>query len=300
MQYRLRAIGVRPINNIVDIINFLMFELGQPMHAFDYDTIGKKKIVVDYATPNTVFTTLDGVKHTLTGEELMVRDGEGNNLAMAGIMGGEKSKVTPKTRNILLESAYFTPGRIAHTVRQHQMQTASSFRFERGTDPTFPYVALQKAAAMIIKYAGGQVASQLEDQYTTKIVPKTIPIKYAFITRVLGQPIPKETIHKILQALEIVLKEPQEDGFTALIPPYRRDIVRPIDLVEEILRIYGLDKIEADTTFKQDIKTLDDGAGKKLAKEINLKKVLAGAQFREIYTNSIVSSSDDTTQEEAR
>ncbi|MGB0356895.1 MAG: phenylalanine--tRNA ligase subunit beta [Cytophagales bacterium] len=298
LQYRLRAIGVRPINNVVDITNFLMFELGQPMHAFDYNSIKKKKVIVDYPAPNTPFTGLDGVTRKLTGEELMIRDGEGNNLGMAGIIGGEESKITEKTESIFLESAYFKPEKISSTARKHHIQTEASFRFERGTDPASPYATLQKAIHMILKYAGGQVASRLEDQYPTKISPKNIPMTHGFITRMLGQAIPKETTYKILRSLEIGVQHATEEQFTAVVPAYRRDVTSPIDLVEEVLRIYGLDKIKASPSFMQNIQPVEQEIEVRFKREMNLKKLLVGANFQEIITNSIVDNKQNTTEKD--
>ncbi len=287
LQNSLKSIGIRPINNIVDITNYIMHETGQPLHAFDYDKI-KKKIILQKLPKGTLFTALDGVEYKLTGEELMICDTVGP-LAMAGIIGGDRGKVTEKTTKILLESAYFDPASIYRTARIHRLHTEASYRFERGIDPMNTHNALQKAVQTIQKYTGGKICSMLQDNYPTKVEPKKIPITYAYITRIVGFEIPIKTVHRICKGLSIQIETPTETGFTAIVPPYRSDVTRPIDLVEELLRIYGYNKKPQPTKLNSFNTTLPSSHHHKRATKKKLHTILATKGYHEIYTNSLQS-----------
>ena len=291
MQSRLKSIGIRPCNNVVDITNFLMHDVGQPLHAFDYDKVQKRKIAIKKMPPGTPFLALDGVEYILNGEELMVCDAEGP-IAMAGIIGGERTKVTEDTQHIFLESAYFDPTAITRAARYHHLHTDASFRFARGTDPNATYLILQKAAYMMQKYARGEIQSMLEDHHFIKDTPMSIPITYAYITRIVGEEIPVPMIHQILTRMDILVQKPTSEGFVAAVPPYKRDVVRPIDVVEEILRIYGYNKIEITPQPKVQLNytPLFNYAR---AEQHNIKKLLAAKGYHEIVTNALVEAAEE-------
>lgn len=238
LQSALKSIGLSPINNVVDVTNYITHDLGQPLHAFDYDQIEEKKIIVRHLPKGTRFTTLDGITRKLNGEEIMICDPK-KPLALGGIMGGKESSITRETSSIFLESAYFNPVNIAKTARHHRLHTDASYRFERGTDPELAYTALQKAAQMITQLTGSSIASCPLDLYPEKILPHSVEITYAYITEILGIAIPQATIDQILQRLDITIHKKDDRTLTLSIPLYRRDVTRPIDVVEEILRIYG-------------------------------------------------------------
>ena len=287
LQRCLRSIGYVPINIIVDITTFLMSCFGQPLHAYDYDHIAKKKIIVQKLPKGTKFTTLDSVVRTLTGEELMVCDSEGP-LCMAGIVGGERGKITKNTTNVFLESAYFEPITIYKAHKHHKIQTDASLRFMRGIDPSMTYMVLKKAASMVQKYAGGTIASVAHDHYPNKIACHEIPITYTYIARLTGMDIPKEDIHKILTNLKIKIKEEKSTGFTAIIPPYRSNVTRPADLVEEILRMYGYNR--ENTHPQPHFQRFHAKKNPFHQRKSNLKKLLAAQGYHEIVTNSLASS----------
>ncbi len=238
LQSALKSIAIQPINNIVDITNYITQDLGQPLHAFDYARIAQKKIIIRKLAAGTSFTTLDGVARKLTGEEIMICDPE-KPLAMGGIMGGKESAIIAGTHSVFLESAYFNPVAITKAARHHRLHTEASYRFERGTDPDLPYTALQKAAQLITQIAGGVIASCPQDLYPEKILPHSIEITYDYIAQVLGSSIPENAVDEILHHLDIAIHKKEEGLLHLSVPPYRRDVTRPIDIVEEILRIYG-------------------------------------------------------------
>ncbi len=286
LQNRLRSIGVRPINNVVDITNYIMHRAGQPLHAFDYDAIARKKITLQYAEEGTPFTSLTGKTYQLNAQDLIIADGQGP-LSLAGIIGGQRSSITSKTKTILLESAYFDPAIIYQTAKRHQLSTDSGYRFERGTNPYATACALQKAVQLLEKNADGRVASQYKILYPNKIGPHIIPITYSYIYDVIGFQIPPKTILKILQALAIIIHDETKEGFTAHVSPMRRDVTRPIDLVEEILRIYGYNKkaISEDMRRASSIRPSDRTPRKC---ESTIKKLLATNGFCEVVTPPLV------------
>lgn len=244
MQNRLKSIGLAPINNIVDITNYVMHELGQPLHAFDAHKIKGGKVVVERLAQGTKFTTLDGVERELNAEDLMICDGESNPLCIAGVFGGEKSGVTESTSTIFLESAYFDAVSVRKTAKRHALNTDASFRFERGIDPNLTKYALKRAALLIEKYAQGKFTSDILEFYPTKIQDNEVFLSYDNAYRLIGQKIPKETIKSILASLEIKLNSETEGGLGLIVPAYRTDVLREADVIEEILRVYGYNNIE--------------------------------------------------------
>ncbi|MFL9845553.1 phenylalanine--tRNA ligase subunit beta [Flavobacterium rhizosphaerae] len=243
LQNRLKAIGITPKNNVVDVTNYVMHELGQPLHAFDAGKIKGNKVIVKTLPAGTKFTTLDDVERTLHEEDLMICD-EAGPMCIAGVLGGKKSGVTESTSNIFLESAYFNPVSIRKTAKRHGINTDASFRFERGIDPTITRYALRRAALLIMETAGGEVTSEVEDFYPKKIEDHTVFLHFDNVTKVIGQEISKETIKKILVSLEIKISNVSEIGIGLVIPAYRVDVEREIDVIEEILRVYGYNNIE--------------------------------------------------------
>ncbi len=238
----LKSIGLRPINNIVDVTNFVLHEIGQPLHAFDLDKLAKKKIVVKKAEANALFTTLDGKERKLNENVLMICDGE-KPVAVAGVMGGENSEVTSSTKNILIESAYFNPTSIRKTSKYLGLTSDAAYRFERGTDPSITVYAAERAAQLMAELSGGEIVDGVIDVYPTKISEKEITLRFNQVERVLGYPIPNENIKNILSSLGFAIKNFTEEAITVSTPTFRPDIEREIDLIEEIARINNYDTI---------------------------------------------------------
>ncbi len=247
LQNRLRAIGITPKNNIVDVTNYVMHELGQPLHAFDAAKI-TGKLVVKTAEAGAKFTTLDQVERTLDQDDLMISDDKGP-LCMAGILGGQNSAVSEGTNAIFLESAYFNPVSIRKSAKRHGLSTDASFRFERGIDPTITEYALKRAALLILEVAGGEVTSDIVDLYPKKIEEHTVFLNFNKVAKVIGQELPKETIKKILVSLDIKVNSMSDAGLGLMVPPYRVDVQREIDVIEEILRVYGYNNINFTKKF---------------------------------------------------
>ena len=243
LKQRLLSIGLTPINNIVDVTNFVLHGLGQPMHAFDADAITTGAVVVKTLPAGTLFTTLDGVERKLTATDLMICNGESEGMCIGGVFGGKTSGVSEKTTRIFLECAYFSPASIRRTAQHHGLKTDASFRYERGTDPSMPLFALKYAALLIQEVAGGTVTSDIVDSYPAPIADFHVPVTYRSIDRLIGIRIDRDRMHEILHALDIQTTAMTETGFTAVVPPYRVDVTREADVVEEILRIYGLDNV---------------------------------------------------------
>lgn len=247
LQHRLKAIGVTPKNNIVDVTNFVLHELGQPLHAFDAATISGK-VVVKAAAAGSKLITLDDVERTLHEEDIVIADDKGP-LCLAGVFGGKNSGVTEKTQAVFLESAYFNPVCIRKTAKRHGLSTDASFRFERGIDPAITDYALKRAALLILEVAGGEVTSDLIDLYPRKIEDHTVFLNYAKVARIIGQDLPKETIKKILASLDIKVQSQSDAGLGLIVPAYRVDVDRDIDVIEEILRVYGYNNINFSKKF---------------------------------------------------
>ncbi len=240
---KLRSIDLKPINNIVDITNYILQGLGQPLHAFDADMISGKKVVVKNLPQGTKFTTLDGVERELHEDDIMICDGENNPLCIAGVFGGEKSGVTENTKTIFLESAYFNAVSIRKTAKRHALNTDASFRFERGTDPEVVVLALKRAALLISEIANGTVVSDIIDIYPNKIEDFQVHLSYERVHKLIGEEIPTETIKNILASLDIKINNQTKSGLGLTIPSYRVDVTREADIVEEILRVYGYNNV---------------------------------------------------------
>lgn len=246
LQNRLKAIGINPKNNIVDVTNYVLHDLGQPLHAFDANKI-TGKIHVQTLEAGTKFITLDDVERTLHEEDLMICDDKGP-MCIAGVFGGKKSGVTEYTTAIFLESAYFNPVNIRKTAKRHQLNTDASFRFERGIDPTITEYALKRAALLIQEVAGGEITSDIIDIYPKKAEDFAVFLNFNKVAKIIGQEIPKDTIKQILASLEIKVNSVTDAGLGLIIPSYRVDVQREIDVIEEILRVYGYNNI---TTSKK-------------------------------------------------
>ncbi|WP_290664552.1 phenylalanine--tRNA ligase subunit beta [Ignavibacterium sp.] len=242
LKNKLTRIGLRPINNVVDVTNFILHEIGQPLHAFDLDLLEGKKIIVQSTTEEKEFVTLDSKVRKLPKGTLMICDAK-REVAVAGVMGGENSEINSSTKNILIESAYFNPSSIRKTSKALQLSTDSSYRFERGTDPGITKYAAERAAQLIAEISGGEVAEGIIDVYPKIIERKEITLRYQRVTKILGYEISKEKIHQILSRLGIALKDINETSLLASVPTFRPDLEREIDLIEEIARVNGYDNI---------------------------------------------------------
>ncbi|MFD2037212.1 phenylalanine--tRNA ligase subunit beta [Belliella marina] len=285
LQNYLKALDLEPINNIVDITNFILHDLGQPLHAFDADKISGGEIIVKKLAKETPFVTLDDKERKLSGEELMICDGE-KGLCIAGVFGGKGSGVSEVTTKIFLESAYFSPDIIRKGSQFHGLKTDASFRFERGTDPNMPIYALKRAALLIKEIAGGEISSEISDTYPNPVADFEVEVLYKHIDRLIGKHIPKETVKSILSGLDIQMVNETEEGFTAIVKPYRVDVTREADVIEEILRIYGFENVALSGNLNADF--LAEHPAKDLNKlQYRLSEVLSGLGYFEIITNSL-------------
>lgn len=285
LQDRLLSIGLQPVNNVVDATNFVLHELGQPLHAFDLSEIKGNKVIVKTCPAGTLFTTLDGKERKLQAEDLMICNA-GEGMCIAGVFGGVKSGVKETTKSIFLESACFSPDWIRRTAQHHALKTDASFRFERGTDPNITEYALKRAALLIKEIAGGYISSGITDIYPKKAGDFRVEAKYRNINRLIGKNIPKEEVNRILESLEIKLTDQTDDGFTALVPPYRVDVLREADLTEEVLRIYGYDNIEISENLHSSYLASFPEPDENLQRR-RVSESLAANGFFEITTNSL-------------
>ncbi len=244
IQNKIKAIGLTPINNIVDITNYVLHGLGQPLHAFDVVKFKGQKIIVKTLPSGTKFTSLDGVERVLHEEDLMICNGKEEPMCIAGVYGGLNSGVTENTTAIFLESAYFDPLTIRKSAKRHSLNTDASFRFERGIDPNITKYALKRAANLIVEIAGGKVTSEIVDLYPTKIEDFQVFLSYEKMDKLIGTKIPRETVKKILASLDIQLNNVTEGGVGLTIPSYRVDVYREADVIEEILRVFGYNNVE--------------------------------------------------------
>ena len=285
LRKRLEAIGLKPINNIVDVTNFICHELGQPMHAYDADALAGGKITVKTLPGGTKFTTLDKTERTLADTDLMICDAE-KPVGIAGLMGGLESGIKDATTRIFLEAAYFSPDWIRKTGQRHGLKTDASFRFERGTDPNLKLYALQRAALLIREVAGGEIASAVTDIYPDPVPDFQFPATYRNINRLIGKELDRAFIKKTLQLLDIRVSDETPVGFHVSVPPYRVDVRREADIVEEILRIYGIDNIELSENLNAGFLAQfpEPDANTLQSKIANL---LAAKGFHEILTNSL-------------
>ncbi|MDW8287727.1 MAG: phenylalanine--tRNA ligase subunit beta, partial [Flammeovirgaceae bacterium] len=322
LQHRLKSIGLSPINNVVDITNYVLHSLGQPLHAFDADKIKGRKVIVRTLPEGTEFVTLDQKTRKLSAQDLMICDQE-EGMCIAGVFGGIHSGITEQTTNVFLESACFHPDWIRRTSTFHGLKTDASFRFERGTDPNMTVKALKYAAILIQEIAGGEISSDIVDIVTVgenqthlrqkvkdvlsriqskKIdtqqidehdysasFNKTVVVKFKNIDRLIGKSLGKETIKNILQRLEIFILEETEETLTLLVPAYRVDVTREADVIEEILRIYGFDEINVSKTLKTDyLASFSEFDAEKM--QFAVTQLLAASGANEIMTNSLTNS----------
>ena len=282
---KLRIIGLRPINNIVDITNYIMHAYGQPLHCFDADMIEGKTIIVKTQQNGTPFVTLDGVKHILSEEDLTICN-TNEPMCIAGILGGKGSGTYDSTKNVLFESAYFNPTTIRKSARRHGLNTDASFRFERGIDPNGVIYALKQAAILAKELAGGTVSMEIKDVNTAPVSNFHIHLDYKYLNNLIGKTIPTETVKDILSSLEIQLSNETEDGVDLAVPPYRVDVKRPCDIAEEILRIYGYNNVQIPTSIKSSltIKGEEDRSNKL---QNLISEQLTAQGFNEILNNSL-------------
>lgn len=245
----LLAIGLRPINNIVDITNFVLHDLGQPLHAFDLDKITGNKIIVKTGLENKTFKTLDGVERKLNANDLMICN-ESEPMCMAGVFGGLDSGVTDSTTSIFLEAAYFNPAFVRKTSKLHGLKTDSSFRFERGTDPEMTINALKRASALIFECAGGVLSMDIVDIYPEKLEPFKVAFSYTNCQQLIGKEIDRAIIKHIILSLGIIIEQEGNDGLLLAVPQYKTDVTREADVIEEVMRIYGYNNVEESTQIK--------------------------------------------------
>ncbi len=288
LQNKLRLIGVRPINNIVDITNYILHAYGQPMHCFDAGKIKGGKIVVKTCAAGTKFVTLDEVERTLDERDLMICNAE-EPMCLAGVFGGVDSGTTETTTDVFLESAYFHPTWVRKTARRHGLSTDSSFRFERGVDPNGTLYALKEAALLVKELAGGEIASDIKDNYPAPIADFPVELSYAYVNALIGKEIPRETVKRIVASLEMKTVGETDEVLSLLVPPYRVDVQRPCDVVEDILRIYGYNNVEIPTSLKSSLSV--KGETDKSVKLQNLvAEQLVGCGFNEILNNSLTAA----------
>lgn len=287
LQNKLLAIGLRPINNVVDITNYVQFEYGHPLHAFDLDKIDGGKIVVTNVPAQTPFVTLDGVERKLNNDDLMICSAT-KPLCIAGVFGGAESGVTENTKSVFIESAYFSPVSIRKTSKTHGLKTDASFRFERGTDVNITTTAALRAANLLVEICQGKIASDMMDIYPEEIQNQIVELSYQKVNVVLGIEIPKEKIKSILYGVGILIKSETEESLTLNIPAYKVDVTRDVDIIEEIIRIYGFNEIEINPTLK----AVFGGDGNKSvsAKKIKVANHLVANGYFEILTNSLLNS----------
>jgi phenylalanyl-tRNA synthetase beta chain len=288
LKNRLRSIGIRPISNVVDITNYVMHELGQPLHAFDADKIADKTILVKTLAAGTIFKTLDGADRKLAGHELMIADAKGG-LCIAGVFGGTDSGVSDTSKSVFLESACFNPVRVRKAARQHGLHTDSSFRFERGTDPEMTMTALLRAAALIAEIAGGKLNYAPQDFYPKAIAPAVIDLSLQYLEEIIGAKIPLVEVKRIITSLGMKIKVETAEALTIEVPAFKVDVTRPADLAEEILRIYGYNAIELPKKLSFSQAPLDKPDPWLV--ENRISAFLAARGFNEILANSLTSVS---------
>ncbi|MFT3738275.1 MAG: phenylalanine--tRNA ligase subunit beta [Breznakibacter sp.] len=284
LKARLKAIGLSPINNVVDVTNFVLHELGQPLHAFDGDKITGHRVVVKNLADKTPFMTLDGKTRELHHQDLMICNAH-EGMCIAGVFGGLDSGVGETTTKVFLESACFNPVYIRKTAKRHILSTDASFRFERGTDPNITLYALKRAALLIKEVAGGTISSEVVDIYPNPVADAEIGVSYAQVERLIGKDLGAETIKRILTSLEIKIKAETNERLIVQVPPYRVDVTREVDVIEEILRIYGYNQVEMPDTVHSTLVYSQKPNHHKLRNLV--AEQLVGAGFQEIMCNSL-------------
>ena len=285
LKNKLTTIGLRPINNIVDITNYVMMAYGQPLHCFDADMVKGHKIVVKTMPEGTPFITLDGEEHKLSDRDLAICNAE-EPMCIAGVFGGKGSGTYDTTRNVVLESAYFHPTWIRKSARRHGLSTDASFRFERGIDPNGTIYALKQAAILCKELAGGKVSMQIKDVYPKKIENFKVDLKYSYVNQLIGKELPVDTIKSIVTSLEMVVLNEDAEGLLLEVPAYRVDVQRPCDVVEDILRVYGYNNVEIPSQLKSSLVIKgDEDIKHRLANLVG--EQLLGCGFNEILNNSL-------------
>jgi phenylalanyl-tRNA synthetase beta chain len=295
LKNRLQTIGIRPINNVVDITNYVLHDLGQPLHAFDADEIKGGKVVVKNCEEGTSFTTLDGVERKLSADDLMICDAE-SPMCIAGVFGGIGSGVKESTKNVFLESAYFNAVSVRKTSKRYGLKTDASFRFERGTDPEITVVALKRAALLIKELAGGVISSEISDFYPAAASPFKVALSYNNTDRLIGKVIPRDEIKGILTGLGIKILSENAEGLQVEVPTYKVDVTREVDVIEEILRIYGYNNIEIPMQIKASL-----NYSPKPDKEVvqhQIADMLTANGFDEILSNSLTKSAYAESKDE--
>lgn len=292
LKNRLKAIGLSPINNVVDITNYILHGLGQPLHAFDADKIADKTVKVGTVEAGTKFKTLDNVERTLNGSEIIIKDGKDNPMCIAGVFGGSESGVSSETKTIFLESAYFNPVAIRKASKLHGLNTDASFRFERGVDPNNARTALTHAITLVQELAGGKLVGEILEHYPEKIKDHYVVFRYSKLDQILGTKIHREKIKEILKSLDIQILNEIQNGLELSVPVYRADVTREIDVIEEVLRIYGYNKIDAPKkiSFTPVKLSFDDQD----ALENSWARTLQSNGFHEVMNNSLTSVKDET------
>lgn len=282
---RLKSIGLVPINNVVDITNYILHSLGQPLHAFDLDEIKGNEVRVGTLEKGTKFVTLDGVERTLGGAEIMIKDGEQNPLCIAGVFGGQNSGVKSTTKRVFLESAYFDPVAVRKGAKLHGLNTDASFRFERGVDPNLTKTALSYAVKLIEDLAGGTLRGEVLEHYPKPIKKSYVVLRYSMLDQILGIKIHREKVKEILRSLEIDILNEIQNGLELEVPTFKADVTREIDVIEEILRIYGYNKVEAPSKFSFSPVKIDLMDVQEL--ENTWARMLQGSGFTEVMNNSL-------------
>lgn len=288
LQNRLRVIGLRPINNVVDVTNFILHELGQPLHSFDAAKIKGNKVVVKAVEAGTKFVTLDGVERTLTDRDLMICNTE-EPMCIGGVFGGLDSGVTEQTTDVFLESACFHPTWIRKTARRFGLNTDASFRFERGLDPNNTIYVLKRAVLLIQELAGGKITGAIQDVYPKVVEPYRVEVSYAKINSLIGKEIPVETVKSIVDSLEMKIESETAEGLCLRVPVYRIDVQRDVDVIEDILRIYGYNNVE----FNEEVKaclSYQTSTDHSYKMQNLISEQLCGCGFNEIMNNSLTRS----------
>ncbi|MGI4743417.1 MAG: phenylalanine--tRNA ligase subunit beta [Janthinobacterium lividum] len=289
LQRRLRSIGLSPINNVVDVTNFVLHELGQPLHAFDADQIAGGHIRVKRAEAGEKFVTLDGVERTLSAADLVIADAAGAPMALAGVFGGKTSGVSNGTTRVFLESAYFAPAVVRRTSQAHGLKTDASFRYERGTDPYMVPTALRRAALLLQEVAGARIAAPVVDEFPHLIPTNQVRLRLDRVTRLIGQEIPQERIREILTGLGIKIEQETAGEWLLAVPPYKVDVTREADVVEEILRIYGFNNVALKPHNSASFLSPFPNPDPEVVRQ-KVASLLSGQGFSEILTNSLTNS----------
>ncbi len=290
LQNYLKAIGQKPINNVVDVTNYVLHSLGQPLHAFDAQKVSGKHLKIQTLPAGTKFRTLDDKERSLLATDLMICDEADKPLCMAGIFGGLESGVNAETTSVLLESAYFSPVFVRKSSNTHSLRTDASFRFSRGADPNMCLFALKYTALLIKEVAGGQIPSEPQDYYPSPIQNTDFDVKWLYLNQLIGYEIERAEVLRILERLEIKILENGTEHFRVSVPPYRVDMQNPADIVEEVLRVYGLNNIPLAPHLSTDFISLTAPVTHAHHTQMELRKLLAGMGFSEMYNNSLTSS----------